>query len=495
MTTRISTGTYMVYMLKEPVNIKDYHNLTLKLLAWPQGADEKQGYLKETATEFTYSILPYNAAKNSGGLQFTLSARQWTDCKIPLEMFADEDGYVSKFIILYAGNNAEGHTVKDQSKYTMNFALYDSVLNNIDQTEMVFTYIEKPIITETKISFRLKSTTMFGAGEKLTDSLAESISINGKTIKSLINEKKVAIKLNGNFVEVVLNKSEFMFDDTDCIEIKKGATVKTYKNGRKLINTDDEKFVYSTTLERFEVDVDWEQVKNNSKRGAIEQIEIAQNAESVFNGETLKMSSVWVHFKDGAKKNYDTFNVHLNLQEFAKASGCSDLLTYHYAQNGMFESVMDKMVVNGKSLREWLIEDKQAGNSGMIRVEYLPFSISQGKIMRIVVSEKSLLKIGEGVDQSIEFKEGFTNPNLQQIPDNTYFEISASEAIANAKFSNINPNDVEIQNVDMELEQVKTESVSWFAKYGIAVTISGITLIVVIGVIAFWVFRKKRGEC
>jgi hypothetical protein len=34
-------------MLKEPVNIKDYHNLTLKLLAWPQGADEKQGYLKE----------------------------------------------------------------------------------------------------------------------------------------------------------------------------------------------------------------------------------------------------------------------------------------------------------------------------------------------------------------------------------------------------------------------------------------------------------------
>ena len=495
MTTRISTGTYMVYMLKEPVNIKDYHNLTLKLLAWPQGADEKQGYLKETATEFTYSILPYNAAKNSGGLQFTLSARQWTDCKIPLEMFADEDGYVSKFIILYAGNNAEGHTVKDQSKYTMNFALYDSVLDNIDQTEMVFTYIEKPIITETKISFRLKSTTMFGAGEKLTDSLAESISINGKTIKSLINEKKVAIKLNGNFVEVVLNKSEFMFDDTDCIEIKKGATVKTYKNGRKLINTDDEKFVYSTTLERFEVDVDWEQVKNNSKRGAIEQIEIAQNAESVFNGETLKMSSVWVHFKDGAKKNYDTFNVHLNLQEFAKASGCSDLLTYHYAQNGMFESVMDKMVVNGKSLREWLIEDKQAGNSGMIRVEYLPFSISQGKIMRIVVSEKSLLKIGEGVDQSIEFKEGFTNPNLQQIPDNTYFEISATEAIANAKFSNINPNDVEIQNVDMEFEQDKTESVSWFAKYGIAVTISGITLIVVIGVIAFWLFRKKRGEC
>ena len=64
------------------------------------------------------------AANNSGGLELSLSARQWTDCKIPLELFADEDGYVSKFIILYDGNNASGHTVNDQSKYTINFALY-----------------------------------------------------------------------------------------------------------------------------------------------------------------------------------------------------------------------------------------------------------------------------------------------------------------------------------------------------------------------------------
>ena len=99
------------------------------------------------------------------------------------------------------------------------------------------------------------------------------------------------------------------------------------------------------------------------------------------------------------------------------------------------------------------------------------------------------------MDQFIEFKEGFTNPNLQYIPDNTYFEISATEAITNAKFSNTNPNDVEVQNVDVVIEQEKTESVSWLEKYGTAVAISGITLIVVIGIVVFVVFRKKRGAC
>ena len=486
----------MVYMFKEPVNIKDYHNLTLKLLAWPQGADKDQGYLKETATEFTYKILPYDAAENSGGLELSLSAKQWTDCKIPLEMFADENGYVSKFIVLYDGNNAQGHTVDDQSKYTINFALHDSVLDNIDQTEMVFTYVEKPEITKSKISFKLKSTTMFGAGDSLTDSLAQSISINGKTIKNLVNQNKAEVTLKGNYVVVSLNKSEFKFDNSDWIEIKKGATVKTYKNGQKLINTDDVKFVYSTALDRFEIVVDWERVKKVSKRGVIDQIEVAPDSESDFNGETLKMSSIWIHFKDGAKKNYDTFNVHLDLQEFAKTSACSDLLAYHYAQNGVFESVMDKLIINGKSLRDWLIEDEQAGNSGMIRVQYLAYNISQGKILRILVSEKSLLKIGEGVDQSVELKEGFINPSLQQIPDNTYFEIGADEAIANAKLSNVNFNDAEVQNVDLVIEQDNNEeSVSWFAKYGMAVVISGIALIAVIGSVAFLAFRKKRGGC
>lgn len=490
MTTRISTGTYMVYMLKEPVNIKDYHNLTLKLLAWPQGADAKQGYLKETATEYTYTILPYNAEKSTGGIDVTLSGRAWTDCKIPLKQFVDEDGYVSKFIILYSGNNAEGHTVKDQSKYTINFALYDSVLDNIDQTEMLFTYIEKPEIEKSKVSFRLKSTAMFGAGEHLTKSLAQSISVNGKTIQSLLNENKAKVKLNGYFLEIELDRSEFKLDDTDCIEIKKGATVKKYDSGAILTTTDNEKFIYNATLGRFEVDVNWESVEKSSTRAVIEQVEIADNAESVFGEETLKMSSIWIHFKDGAKKNYDTFSVHLDLQDFAKSSGCSELLTYHYAQNGVFASAMDKMVINGKSLREWMLEDTQAGNAGMIRVEYLPFSISQGKILRIVVSEKSSLKIGVGVEQSIAFEQGFTNPSLQQLSDDTYYEISASDAVANAKFINVSTKEEKLQNVEFEINQ-NNES-DWLNKLGKAALVSGATLVVAGTVIAFCIFRKKR---
>ena len=106
-TSRISVGNHVIYMLEEPINIRDYDKLTLELLAWPQVAEGT--YLKETATEYTYTILPYNASENENGLNFTLKARKWTDCVIPLEQFADDEGYVSKFIILYSANNAEGH--------------------------------------------------------------------------------------------------------------------------------------------------------------------------------------------------------------------------------------------------------------------------------------------------------------------------------------------------------------------------------------------------
>ena len=180
------------------------------------------------------------------------------------------------------------------------------------------------------------------------------------------------------------------------------------------------------------------------------------------------------------------------MQDFAKSSGCSELLTYHYAQNGVFASVMDKMLINGKCLREWMVEDKQAGNAGMIRVEYLPFSISQGKILRIVVSEKSSLKIGMGVEQSIAFERGFTNPSLQQLPDDTYYEISASDAIANAKFSNVSLKEEKLQNVELEVKQDDADTSSWFDRFGVAVIISGSTLVVTLAVIAFYIFRKKR---
>jgi hypothetical protein len=336
---------------------------------------------------------------------------------------------------------------------------------------------------------------MFGAGEKLTDSLAQNISINGKTLNSLINQNKADVKFEGNYVVVTLDKSQFKFDNTDCVEIKKEATVKTYNNGQKLINTDDEKFVYSTDLNRFEIAVDWEKVNESAKHGVIDQIEVAPDSESDFNGETLKMSSIWIHFKDGAKKNYDTFNVHSDMQEFAKLSGCSDLLTYHYAQNGTFESVMDKLIVNGKTIREWLIEDEKAGNSNMIRVQYLPFDISQGKILRILVSEKSLLKIGVGFDQSVEFKGGFTNPNLQQIAEDTYFEITADEAGSNAKFSNVDLNAPKIENIESTIEENnnKEVGVSWFAKYGTVVIIGAVALLAVIAGIVFYYTKKKKG--
>ena len=132
---------------------------------------------------------------------------------------------------------------------------------------------------------------------------------------------------------------------------------------------------------------------------------------------------------------YDSFQVHLSADQFVSTGVLNEKLCYEYQKLGFFYSVTDLLKVNGKSIYEWMILDAKNGTGDSFYIEYLPYEIDSGRVLRIVVADESLMDIGLNVTQSIEFKNGFINPNLGEIQDDSFYSIKAEDAQMNAKFN------------------------------------------------------------
>ena len=140
-TQRMSAGSYVTLRFKEPIKASNYKYLDIELLAYPQGVDEVNGYLKEEATEFTYTLLPYNADDTTAGANFVLKAKTWGVCRVVLADFADADGFVNSIKIRYTSNSS-GREAIEESKYTIQMGIHNAKLTN-DETN----YTQVPLLT------------------------------------------------------------------------------------------------------------------------------------------------------------------------------------------------------------------------------------------------------------------------------------------------------------------------------------------------------------
>ena len=301
-----------------------------------------------------------------------------------------------------------------------------------DQSLTYITYITEPKDDGDRILFNLKTTTIFGTDDEVTDSLKQSILINGVSVSDLGSKAEI----NYSFSKIVLSveKSALILDDYDMIVIKKGAILKGDEDtGLKL--RDDETFRYSHTLKRTDLIPDHNYYGSLSSYAIIDNIEVAGNvSSSKINGVTYELShSVWIHFKWAAKFNYDTFYAHLSAEE-SVLNGMNEKLCYEYQRLGLFYSVTDLLKVNGKSLYEWMITDAKNGKPNCFKVEYLPYEIDTGRVLRIVVADESALDIGVGFDQTIEFKQGFINPGLGEVQKDSFYSMKEENAEINKKF-------------------------------------------------------------
>lgn len=448
-TMRISAGRFVTLCLREPIKASDYTYLDMETLAWAQIADG--GYREETASAYYLKALKYNAADTSDGESVTLSKRKWGKFRIPLEKFADENGYVSKIIILYE-KTSENRTAEEEKYYSINLMFHNFTLTSFVEEEAIFTYIESPTLEEPtsanpngRVLFRLKSSVEIPAS-KVNDDLLNSIVINDHKLKRLMQNSAADCRVDGNFLTIITVPTVFDPYGNNEIIIKGGATIVDYGGGKKLRTVDDETFVYDGKLMRFDLLPDFDEVKKKSGYVGIEVVEMSVSQSTDPNDPTKtpldgfqskddKFKSIWVTF-NGPANNLPIGQMQSSLEDQMtgrKQSATSELVNYGLARNGAFYSATDKLLVNGKSIREWMQIDYENGDGELIRIAYLGFNLNGGKHMAINVAESSALAktMGVGKAMSVEFKAGFTTPTLLRIDRDMKFEITAENAKGN----------------------------------------------------------------
>lgn len=316
-----------------------------------------------------------------------------------------------------------------------------------DESLTYITYISEPQEEGNNIIFNLKTTTIFGAYDIVTEELKQSILVNDVTVKDLISNGKASIGYTISGIVLSVDKGALKLNDYDTISIKKGALLKGDEtDGLRL--KDDQTFRYSYTLKRADYIPDHEYYGKLSSMAIIDNVEIAgDTSNAVINGEKYDLAhSIWIHFKWSAKMNYDSFQVHLSADQFVSTGVLNEKLCYEYQKLGFFYSVTDLLKVNGKSIYEWMILDAKNGTGDSFYIEYLPYEIDSGRVLRIVVADESLMDIGLNVTQSIEFKNGFINPNLGEIQDDSFYSIKAEDAKMNVKLNMVSNQENMVSN-------------------------------------------------
>ena len=467
-TQRMNMGSYVTLRFNDPVRASDYKYFDIELQAVPQIADGT--WLAETADKFYFSVLKADASTTETDAVYELIRKQWVTCRINLSEFADEDGYVNRLIFCYTGNNA-GRGADEQENYSIQFGLHDAVLTNYEDKEMVAYYAEAPTVGTESISFRLKTSASFRYNEAAEETLTDGVSFNGKTLTSLIADEKASVLLNGNYIQITVQKSEWSLDGTDEVTLTKGTSVR-----EGLTVKDKEIFRYYPALNRFELLPDENAVKKSEI--SLERVETGSiDEQNNMYGQTVTENSIFVTFKYAVCFNANSGHMQTDMSEMGVWSGATDSYVYELAKQGVIHSCMDLLYVNGKSIREWMQLDYADGKVGLIRVSFMG-TWNWGKVFRVMAAEDSNLQLGAGKDMSIEFKAGFVTPMGEYVSKDMYCEISAEEATGpNCVFDIVDKTDYEVVDKDGEFKGGCASSVSGLSLTVLALAVCGGALI------------------
>ena len=125
--------------------------------------------------------------------------------------------------------------------------------------------------------------------------------------------------------------------------------------------------------------------------------------------------------------NGNTGHMQVAMEDMTTWNGGSEDYVYELAKQGLIHSCMDLLIVNGKSVREWMKLDYAQGLGGLIRISYMG-TWNGGKTLRVMAADISNLQLGAGKDMSVELKAGFSTPMGKYVAKDVYCELSAEEA-------------------------------------------------------------------
>lgn len=484
-TQRISVGSFITLKLKNPIKASEYKYMDVELYA--SAAQAEGDWLAETSENYYISVLKGNATDLQTETIFKIKKYQWATCRIVLADFADENGYVNNLVFYYSDNDAD-RVVEEESKYAIHLGINDITLTNYAAKEMLVYYVESPTITESEVSMNLKTSYSFAYTDEPAEKLAEGIVVNGSSIATLITENKAKLTFDGNYIKLTVDKALFKMDDTDTIKVQNGTEV-----CGELAVKETEIFTYYATLDRFELETDVNAERKSQI--SLEQVEMGtvdEQYRTTGMEYAVTENSIFVTFPYTVCHNWKASKMLASMDEMALLTGSSEDYVYELAKQGVLKSCMDLLYLNGRSVRDWLRIDREAGLEGLIWVEFLGDGFNSGKALRVMAAKESNLKLGVGLDMSIEFKAGFVTPMNQYIAKDMYCSIAAADAVGgNSLFTISDETERDIVNADGNYKNndEKTGCSGSIIESGagifIALTVSAVILIV----------KRKQGGC
>lgn len=279
-------------------------------------------------------------------------------------------------------------------------------------------WFEKTDITNEELSFTIKISYNINEEYDISSSVfLNKISVNGKSLFEIAKEGDVSVVARGQFIDFVIDRAfvNIYGSSDDIITIYDGFTLPSG------IKTDVAKtFKYSNLWFNYEVVPDRSYFGEPTEYTSIISIETA--SDTTVNKLSLHIEFAfpvsyryYMGLQNEASRLYQVFSE-------TSTSNPSELYLSELAFYGILDSCVNKIKFDGKTIEQWLEDNKIPGENWErnIVVSYLGTSLNNAYSRRISLIfnfDDELITLNK--KHTIEFEEGFITP-LYQTLNKTY---------------------------------------------------------------------------
>lgn len=274
-----------------------------------------------------------------------------------------------------------------------------------ERSELLAYWISAPVFAEGYVSFAIRFSVQSAGIANYDFSMTEKILVGEESLKALLaRDSASGAALNG--YTLTLRLPDSCLSDGTVVTVESGFAL---PNGATM--SGDQRFTYDQAFEEFFVGSDAQAIESAAKPTGISGIiratdGVAAGTNQLFVQFTTPSSHKYLPFVQMSPENlYQTYG--------AVGVSMSELYAYELSLYGVRESVWDLLYLDGKSLREWALTDKdKAGEWKRFIDVYYVGTIFNDYYMQIVIGRASSAVMDWTKEHTITFKAGFVTPEL-----------------------------------------------------------------------------------
>lgn len=275
-------------------------------------------------------------------------------------------------------------------------------------------WISTPVIGEGIAKLSVRFSAESAELEAFESSVLDKILIGETPLSSLLAEDKgVQVSLDGYMLNVVLPESVL----TDGLAV-------TVEAGFKLPDGSETK-----TGETFRYDAQFGEFFVTAEPELLDGISTPTGITSVLtakDGVAEGTNQLFIQFDTPSSHKYLPFVQESPEKIFAQYGGAGVSMTERYAYElskyGIRDSVWDKIFIDGKSVREWALEDRAEGVEWKRLIDiYYVGTVFNDYYMQIVIGKGSSAVMDWSKPHTISFRAGFVTPEFGVIAEDQNF--------------------------------------------------------------------------